>query len=132
MPLKWKRQKPGVYASTDGKWTVEGEKTSWTLTGTETNMSWLENSKKACQKRAEETLQKTDPPKTPPQRTKKQPSVESGPGVDAALSSLYLEVSGLRFSLERTLRATQAVENALQRVVDPDKTIPRAGQRDAG
>lgn len=157
MALKWKREKPGTYLSTNGRWKIVGEGNMWRLFDRhdDDDEVVLTKRKSVCQDKAEEVEASGDkyreptsggknppPSRKPPPRRPGKPvkpsetraeaidrSIENGTlSVSSTLSSLYLEISGLRFSLERTLTSIKHVENALQRVVDPEGKIPRAGQ----
>jgi len=154
MILKWKRQEPGYYLSTNDRWMIINEDRDWRLFDRKADDDevLLAKQKQVCQQKAQSIEDNATKKKTPPVRKKKTPPkrpgkpvgkkvdrearvlvvnkvIETDDSVAGSLVSLYLEVSGLRFSLERTLHSVEHVENALQKIVDPDGTIPRAGKQ---
>jgi len=134
--LKWNRAEAGSYQSTNGKWTVQSDDGMWFLFNAETQQVFSDKQKKPCQEAAQSM--EDDPPKatkTPPRRPGKtvvkatqaeklEKAVEDT-SMASLMTTLYLEVSGLKWSLERMVHSVEAVESALQKIVDPDKKMNR-------
>jgi hypothetical protein len=139
MALRWKREEAGVYNSTNGRWSASLEEGKWNLFDLEKEKLVLEGQKKkkTCQEKAEEIEAngastkpgKRPPPRRPGKQAPKETQVEKlekaveDRSMTNLLVTLYLEVSGLKFSLERVLHSVGAVESALQKIVDPEKKM---------